>query len=1010
MVTATFGQAVNTPTSAKSSQVVAPQLPADTEFRVTDRGANHRIWQRETYEMSPSGQVVPRIHKYAELATGMHYQDANGQWVESQEKIEAFSGGAVARHGQHQVIFANNLNSQGSIDMQTPDGKRLRSNILGVMYVDTATGDAVVIARLQDSEGQLISDNQVLYPNAFEGVKADVQYTYRREGFEQDVILREQPPTPESFGMDSATTELEVFTEFINPPAASVKDSNDDNGLEADQEIGWGDVMLGRGKAFNLGDQTTPAPVAKRYVKIQGRYFLLEKVPVEDIQQDVVKLPEQAANPVKLPVMAFNRLTLPKTPLARSGASPMRLASSALPDKGYVLDYVTINSDQTGYTFQGDTTYYISGTVALYGTNTFEGGAVLKFATNGVVTMHPGGSGLLGINWPAVAYRPVIFTAKDDNTVGENISGSTGNPTGYYGNPMLTLATFSPQTALTDLRISYANTAVGCYSGNFKFNDVQVVNCQNGFSLGSANVSLGNALFANTKTNIIFQGGSTLTAQNATFSGSSILATAPSSPNGSYLALTNCVLANVTNLVSGSLVTTNGNFNGFYQSPVFGINFVTNAFFPFQTVGGGSYYLTNGCNFLNVGTTNISPTVLADLKMKTTCPPIVYSNTTVSIATTFSPQAQRDTDIPDLGYHYDPIDYIFGGVQINSNVTVTAGTSVAWFELTGSHSGNAYGLNLNNGVSVTFNGTATLPCTFVTYNSVQEVSKNVWEPVSGWPGGIADGGSYDPNNPSVLNACFTRFAALAGQTGYFRDGTSGQPLVIRATDCELRGTWGGYNILGSFTNCLWDRVNFWQGTSSTYPYEILRNCTLHGGSFDIVHWESGAPYWYSSVYNCAFDNVSISIDDPFGVNTNYADYNFNAFAQGANQLNPEGTNNVTVTKYNWQSSWLGNYYQPTNSPLINKGSTTADLVGFYHFTTQTNQVKETNSIVDIGYHYVATDAYGNPIDTDGDGTPDYLEDANGNGIFDAGDLGNWLISPFNGLSTANGLSVFTPLK
>jgi hypothetical protein len=89
---------------------------------------------------------------------------------------------------------------------------------------------------------------------------------------------------------------------------------------------------------------------------------------------------------------------------------------------------------------------------------------------------------------------------------------------------------------------------------------------------------------------------------------------------------------------------------------------------------------------------------------------------------------------------------------------------------------------------------------------------------------------------------------------------------------------------------------------------------------------------------------------------------------------------------------------------------TADQIGLYHFTTQTNQVKEANSIVDIGYHYVAVDAYGNPIDTDGDGIPDYLEDTNGNGVFDSGDLGDWLVSPYNGLARTNGLQVFTPLK
>src|SRR6185436_8996789 len=106
---------------------------------------------------------------------------------------------------------------------------------------------------------------------------------------------------------------------------------------------------------------------------------------------------------------------------------------------------------------------------------------------------------------------------------------------------------------------------------------------------------------------------------------------------------------------------------------------------------------------------------------------------------------------------------------------------------------------------------------------------------------------------------------------------SGQELAIQATDCELLGSFGGYNIMGAFTNCLWDRVGFWQGTSDTTPYEILRNCTFHGGDFEIVHWEGGAPYWYTSIRDCAFDNTTFSIDDPFGVNTNYADYNFNAY-------------------------------------------------------------------------------------------------------------------------------------
>jgi hypothetical protein len=51
------------------------------------------------------------------------------------------------------------------------------------------------------------------------------------------------------------------------------------------------------------------------------------------------------------------------------------------------------------------------------------------------------------------------------------------------------------------------------------------------------------------------------------------------------------------------------------------------------------------------------------------------------------------------------------------------------------------------------------------------------------------------------------------------------------------------------------------------------------------------------------------------------------------------------------------------------------------------------------YHYVATDAYGNPLDSNGDGTPDYLEDANGYGIYDAGDPGDWQNSNLNVIIT-----------
>ena len=53
----------------------------------------------------------------------------------------------------------------------------------------------------------------------------------------------------------------------------------------------------------------------------------------------------------------------------------------------------------------------------------------------------------------------------------------------------------------------------------------------------------------------------------------------------------------------------------------------------------------------------------------------------------------------------------------------------------------------------------------------------------------------------------------------------------------------------------------------------------------------------------------------------------------------------------------------------------------YHYTVTTNNFIEGTNTVSIGFHYVVTDADGIPISMPGDGIPDYLADANGDGRF-----------------------------
>jgi hypothetical protein len=978
----TQGQDTQSGTPAIASQGMVPDQ--DTPYAVVDRGANHRVWQRTIYETRPDGRQIPYIHKYTELASGLNHL-VNGGWVESREEIDILPDGtAAATQGQHQAYFPGNI-YRGEIRLVTSDGKQLRSRPVGLSYFDG--NKSVLIAELKDSTGWLVGSNQVIYPDALTDFKADLRYTYTKAGFEQDIILREQPPSPASFGLNPDTTRLQVLTEFFNPPQPGVTATavpTDAGNLE-DDNLDFGTMQVGRGRAFLLGTSSPAVGVNKQWLQLEGRQFLVEEVPVASITDELDTLPKattQAGSKTTSHTVA-KTLILPPQRLAGTGTKTLWVAKSSLPSHGLVLDYVTLNSSRTNYTFQGDTTYYISGAVNLYGTNNnLEGGTVLKYATNNSAAVNMG-SGVV-LKCQTAPYRPAILTSKDDNSVGETIAGSTGNPIGNGYNSSYGLV-WSDNASVHDLRASYLYYGV-CLMGGGLVRNAQFIQCYSAvdyFNYGNQ-LSMENVLVqggVQAMWPITGGGGLPVFCVNCTFHNVGQLIS-----NFPFPVLTNCLVAGIWN-TNGTVWNMSAVNNSVITNDDTGI---------FQTVGAGAHYLATNSPYRNAGTTNIDPTLLADLQQKTTYPPVIYSNTTISTPMTFSPQAQRDNDMPDLGYHYDPLDYIFGSVVTSTNLTFTAGTAVGWFD----HSG--YGISLPNSINVNFNGTVTAPCIFTHYTTVQEGNAVNWAAQSGFAFGMAAIGAIDdPNYAPLIMAQFTHFSQLAIGHIYFRDYTI--QLHFQGNDCEFyNGGEGGYGMWLCLTNCLFDRE--YLGLQAQCCAQMaMQNCTLHGGNMLITHWGD----WPVTIINSAFDGTIFNMD----ARDAYCDYN--AFLTNANLTAVMGGHEVTnLVSYNWQSSWLGNYYLPTNSLLIDMGNTNANLLGLYHFTTQTNQVKETNSIVDIGYHYVAVDAYGNPIDTDGDGVPDYLEDANGNGSYDAGDLGDWqtggsVNGPSNGVLTfPNGLILF----
>ena len=106
------------------------------------------------------------------------------------------------------------------------------------------------------------------------------------------------------------------------------------------------------------------------------------------------------------------------------------------------------------------------------------------------------------------------------------------------------------------------------------------------------------------------------------------------------------------------------------------------------------------------------------------------------------------------------------------------------------------------------------------------------------------------------------------------------------------------------------------------------------------------------------------------------------------------TNNIVILTNSpaYEMGTLGEYYYPTNlTNLIHQGSRLASAAALYHYTVTPDNAVEGTNTVSIGFHYVATDGNGVPLDSNGDGIPDYLEDANGDGIVDDGET-NWALA------------------
>lgn len=613
----------------------------------------------------------------------------------------------------------------------------------------------------------------------------------------------------------------------------------------------------------------------------------------------------------------------------------------------------------------------------IYGTVVLEGGSVIKSS------LYTASSPKLWIrgtlDCQTSPYNTAIFTASDDDTVGETISGSTGIPstTSFYSwyNLMVLTAGTSVVAEVHDIRSMYSWNAVAfsrAGESNYVWN-LQAYRCDRGVETVQSGAAVRNALmhkvgFALSASSV--ESGNTITAEHVTVNEAKQLFWYGTTVTNS-LNITNSIVCTVTNDTTA----------GIYSNYVSVL-----AASDFQTVGDGRHYLAVGSAYRDAGTSNISPEASALNILRTTYPPLFLTND-FTTSQTLEPVVARDTNAPDLGYHYALVDYMWKNLNLtNSTLLLTNGVVVA-------SQTNQIFLQLRNAGFFVSEGSPLAPNRMVRSGTVQElanVNTSIWLY-------FMDASA----TPAGLNMRFTEVTTHAGGNQERRlvdVDYNGDSRGFSIAHSELHNgvlyvgmTLGGTGISATLTNNVLRRIDLDVETSFSYtpPTLSFRNNLFQHGSLDL-----NAP---SSVTTTPSWTVKDNLIDATTLTKDFSGYpaitnniSHNGYTGSLASLG--GTNNVTGLTADFVSGTLGDYYYPSSGTnllaLVNAGSRASDTAGLYHFTTQTTEAKETTSTVDIGFHYVALEN-GVPADWDSDGVLDYLEDTDGDGVVDANET-DWL--------------------
>ncbi len=621
---------------------------------VSGRNQNTRVWN--------NGSGI-----YYEKSDNLCFNSSITDTPNWQPVIEAFSidpnYAYSALQGVYQVKVNSNFASGTPIEYQIQN-KSISLGVKYLSYLDKSSGTYVKIATLSGSQiPNTAISNQLYYTNVFPNV--DIKYEYTRSQFMQDAIINSisNLPSPNSLGLNPASTYLMVGTQ-VNWATSEVE-------LVSNGQVYSGSVLSATNLPIDINDASSHNWLASFS-------------------------PSQALDNNNTSQEMYKELVRENgTDILYEGVPYSWLVSASMP---VTLDYQIRSGGQSGNeTWLAGNTYYISSTVPNI-SYTVNGSWTLVIQGGAIIKLGPGNQLVAGSSGRIIAqgspYNYILFSSKNDNTVGETILGSTGSPTsGDYGRAILLDTGSSSGSIVQYCKIYYATEGIlinnnGTLSHPIENNIIRF--CGDGIYLDAIDTcTVINNLITNCNSNAgIFAGAVSgyntttfLVAKNNTIDtcNTGVYVDAAWFADFSDNLVTSCGTA-LVDVFSGNLgyLTGTHDYNTFYNN---GVNYygasqssneTTITQNPYTISSNGSYYLNPlvaGC----IDRGNTTAQVLG-LDSKTVRAPLpVTSNVYPSAVWT---PVMRDRGTVDIGYHYDPVDVIVGNasdsvIAVNSGATLT---------------------------------------------------------------------------------------------------------------------------------------------------------------------------------------------------------------------------------------------------------------------------------------------------------------------------------------------------